>query len=364
VRPTADTLSYLPFAANRLAQVRIADSIQTVDPSAEPTQLGTFFRGEQRGIARSTGDAEQAEWEDIQFFDPPSADATTHAWVGAGYPLGTAKVDTAAMRRRLERTSEEPEAISIRIVCNDEAMIDETAGDLYGLRDLVEFDISVEHGLTREEFHDLLRRETDFLHYIGHVDEDGVVCADGSLDLRTVETTGVRAFLLNACHSYQQGEALVHAGADGGIVTLSRVYNEQATKMGQLTARLLNQGFPLDATMNVLSYGPLSSHRYAAVGDHQTQVCQPSDTGPSFIYLKQTGAEVRCQFREYPTASRCLGTVTQQHLSGSTRWSLLGKAHEFTTSKEEIKSRVQLDATPVISDSGVCWGLQGSDLDQ
>ena len=363
VRPTASTLPYLPFAANRLAQVRIADGIQTVDPDAEPTQLGTFFRGEQRGIARSTGDAEQAEWEDIQFFDPPSADATTHAWVGEGYPLGTAKVDTAAMRRRLERTSEEPEAISIQIVCNDEAMADETAGDLYGLRDLVEFDISVEHGLTTDEFRDLLRRETDFLHYIGHVDEDGVVCADGSLDLQTVETTGVRAFLLNACHSYQQGEALVHAGADGGIVTLSRVYNDQATKMGQLTARLLNQGFPLDATMDVLEYGPLSSHRYAAVGDHHLQLCQVNNVAPTVIRISECENNLECEFIEYTTRKRDLGSVSQPHLDESGRWGLSGitrNAHKITW--KTINEHSSVESVPFLLQGEVRWGINESTM--
>jgi hypothetical protein len=359
VRPTAATLSYLPFAANRLAQVRIADGIQTATADVEPAQLGTFFRGEQRGIARSTGDAEQAEWEDIQFFDPPTADATTHAWVGEGYPLGTAKVDVDAMCRRLERTSEEPEAISIRIVCNDAAMAEETAGDLYGLRDLVEFDITVDHDLTTDEFRALLTRETDFLHYIGHVDEQGVVCADGSLDLRSVERTGVRAFLLNACHSYRQGEALVHAGADGGIVTLSRVYNEQATKMGQLTARLLNQGFPLDATMDVLGYGPLSSHRYAAVGDHRLQICQADDTRPALAMLRRTNGSLKCRICEYTTPSGLgLGLASRPHISGSSQWNVSGgPTDEYEVNISELRDGLEVGSIPILVDQNIHWQL-------
>jgi hypothetical protein len=365
VRPTVDTLAYLPFAANRLAQVRIADGVQTTEPDAEPAQLGTFFRGEQRGIARSSSDAERAEWEDIQFFDPPTADATTHAWVGEGYPLGTAKTDVDAMRRRLARTSEEPEAISIRIVCNDEAMAEETAGDLYGLRDLVEFDIAVEHDLTTDEFREMLERETDFLHYIGHVDEGGVVCADGSLDLRGVETTGVRAFLLNACHSYRQGEALVDAGADGGIVTLSEVYNEQATKMGQLTARLLNQGFPLDATMDVLSYGPLSSHRYAAVGDHHLQMCQEQNVAPTVLRICQSNGGLKCGFMEYTTPKRGLGSVFKHHLNESARWCLGSTADTtYSTTSAVITDQVEVESIPVLLNGELRWGFDESTLSE
>jgi hypothetical protein len=282
--------------------------------------------------------------------------------VGEGYPLGTAKVDIDAMCRRLERTSEEPEAVSVQIVCNDDAMAEETAGDLYGLRDLVEFDITVEHDLTTDEFRALLTRETDFLHYIGHVDEQGVVCTDGSLDLRSIETTGVQAFLLNACHSYRQGEALVQAGADGGIVTLSRVYNEQATKMGQLTARLLNQGFPLDATMDVLGHGPLSSHRYAAVGDHHLQLCQEKTVAPTLLRIRESDDEFECEFVEYTTPKRDLGSVFQHHLDESARWSL-GHMRNNTYSEtwDKIKERVNVENMPILVDGNIDWKFEQSE---
>jgi len=84
--------------------------------------------------------------------------------------------------------------------------------EFYGARDLFEFDISVYYELTGAELREVLHSDADFLHYIGHVDEDGFQCADGMFDARTMETVEVDAFLLNACQSYKQGQALVDRG--------------------------------------------------------------------------------------------------------------------------------------------------------
>jgi hypothetical protein len=238
-------------------------------------------------------------------------------------------------------------------------MEDETAGDLYGLRDLLEFDISVAHDLTTTEFHELCQQEIDFLHYIGHVDEGGVVCADGSLDLRTIEDTGVRAFLLNACHSYKQGEALVDAGADGGLVTLSRVFNDQATKMGRLAARLLNHGFPLDATMNVLSHGPLSSHRYASVGDYRANVCQSPEITPALVKFYDVGSDtIEFSVREYTMDRHCLGQTRQPMLSEQAGWHLAGgMTRDWTLPNSEAVSYAKDASYPVLYDGDIKWDL-------
>jgi hypothetical protein len=239
-------------------------------------------------------------------------------------------------------------------------MADETAGDLYGLRELVEFDISVAHGLTTDEFRERCHDEIDFLHYIGHVDEDGIVCADGSLDLRTVEQTGIRAFLLNACHSYIQGEALVRAGADGGIVTLSRVFNSQATKMGRLTARLLNHGFPLDAAMSVLEYGPLSSHRYAAIGDYRTEICQSSNSFPEIMRIEEKNGNIKLITQGYITDRHKIGKVRKPIMQTSSQWRLIGgHKTEFILSRQEAAEFLDRASVPVVSSNDLYWSTAG-----
>ena len=360
VNPSPETIEYLPFAATRLSHVRIAEDSQSAIDEVEPAILSTFFRAETRGIARDSSDSALPSWEDLDFFEPREASSTTHAWVGEGYPLGTAKTDIEAIKRRLSRTATDPDAITVQVICNDETMADETAGDLYGLRELIEFDISVAHDLTTDKFRERCHDEIDFLHYIGHVDEDGIVCADGSLDLRTVEQTGIRAFLLNACHSYVQGEALVRAGADGGIVTLSRVFNSQATRMGRLTARLLNHGFPLDAAMSVLEYGPLSSHRYAAIGDYRTEICQPSNFIPDVVEIQELEEDIKLVLREYATDRRNFGTVRQPIVPTSSQWRLVnGHKTEYILSRQEAAEFLDRASVPVVSSNDLYWSSAG-----
>ncbi len=64
-------------------------------------------------------------------------------------------------------------------------------------------------------------RSTDFLHYIGHIDDDGFQCRDGRVDGTTLDQVGIGTFLLNACNSYDQGLGLVEQGAIAGIVPLN-----------------------------------------------------------------------------------------------------------------------------------------------
>jgi len=84
---------------------------------------------------------------------------------------------------------------------------------------------------------------------------------------------GVSAFLLNACQSYQQGEALVHRGSRGGIVTLSDVANSPATQLGRIIARLMNSGFNLRAALYVAKRELITGHQYIVVGDGGTTIC-------------------------------------------------------------------------------------------
>jgi len=212
---------------------------------------------------------------DTDFVRPEPVDTVEHAWVGAGVPLDANKATLDAYHRRLEAGAVEQSRISVLVVCNDEQMREEgEVADLYGLRDMVQFDIEVRHDLTREEMRETLQSDVDFLHYIGHVDDRGMQCTDDYLDLTAEDLdVGVSAFLLNACQSYQQGEALVHRGSRGGIVTLSDVANSPATQLGRIIARLMNSGFNLRAALYVAKRELITGHQYIVVGDGGTTIC-------------------------------------------------------------------------------------------
>jgi hypothetical protein len=140
-------------------------------------------------------------------------------------------------------------------------------------------------------------------------------------------------------------------------VTLSRVFNDQATKMGRLAARLLNNGFPLDATMDVLSYGPLSSHRYASVGDYRVALCQPKDSIPAMAEIKNIeNEEINISTRDYFTDRMSLGKITMPFVSNHEEWHLAGgRANDFTISKSELSRYLTRGSMPVLLDGDILW---------
>jgi len=243
VRPDPENVELLPFVAGELSIVR---SPETVTPRWPVGAMGSGSSAlrvptRRRSIETSSFGVPPgpnllaaptprrtdrgAVAADTDFVRPEPVDTVEHAWVGAGVPLDANKATLDAYHRRLEAGAVEQSRISVLVVCNDEQMREEgEVADLYGLRDMVQFDIEVRHDLTREEMRETLQSDVDFLHYIGHDDDRGMQCTDDYLDLTAEDLdVGVSAFLLNACQSYQQGEALVHRGSRGGIVTLSDV---------------------------------------------------------------------------------------------------------------------------------------------
>jgi hypothetical protein len=360
VQVVPENVGYLPFAAKRLSLVRVVGSDSPEPVAAEPAGLTDFMRGETGGIARATSGA-PVEREQ-RFFDPPPAPATTQAWLGEGYPLGAVKPNVAAMQKQAVRAASDDGRIRVRLVCNDEEMEAETAGDLYGLRDLLEFDVTLHRNCSVEQLRSLFREQTDFFHYIGHIDDDGLQCTDGALDLRELDRTGVEAFLLNACQSYEQGEALVEAGAWGGIVTLSKVYNTQATRMGRSAARLLNQGYPLDATLAILGHGPLSSHRYAVVGDHRYTICQSDTALPSLTVLTPTGEDdYDVEYRHFFTDVSDLGTIAWNRLEEDAPRYLMGSHVTVSGLSRERVVELLAEDRPVLIDGRLSWGWEVGD---
>ena len=220
----------------------------------------------------------------------PMSNVIEQAWAGPGYPLTVNKLDVSALRQRIDRRPS-GDTIDIHVVCNDEHMEEENAvRKLYGLRDLLDFDVTAHYDLSREELADLLARPADFIHYIGHVDDSGILCADGSLDAKSISEVGVSAFLLNACQSYEQGRELVAKGSRGGVVTLSPVGNPMATELGRTLARLLNCGFPLRAALSIAQRHSMHSYQYTVLGDGGLSLVQSERGIPRHLSIERIAA--------------------------------------------------------------------------
>ncbi|GGL59746.1 hypothetical protein [Halocalculus aciditolerans] len=292
IAPSPEQVELLPFLANDLSLVRTTGTAATGDA---PEPADTQFR-------TPSGEL---------LVDPDPVDTPEHVWAAPGYPLGANKASVAACRRRLDRTPPEKSFIEIHIVCNDEQMTAESAVDeLYGLREMIQFDVNVHYELSQTELADLLERDFDFLHYIGHVNEDGLQCADGFLDAHTLDDVRVKSFLLNACHSYDQGQALIENGSYAGVVTLDDVADSMATRVGKSLARLLNAGFTIRSSLGIVQNEMFTGDQYIVLGDGGTTIVQSQTGMPASVDVAKTSSsEVIAEFTPHPSPEVSVGGI-------------------------------------------------------
>jgi hypothetical protein len=343
----------IPFVTNELATVRIPGTEEAPDVKDEPEELASFYR-ESEPTDRSRSEDVTAGSDILK---PRETNAIEHAWIAEGYPLGASKTDARSYQRRLEQSGEETESISIDIVCNDPEMKDEDiVEEFYGARDFFQFEITVHYELTPDEFEAVLQEGTDFLHYIGHVDEDGFKCKDGMLDARTIEAVNVDAFLLNACRSYEQGEALVERGSLGGIVTLTNISNDPAVRIGRALARLLNNGFSLQAGLSVARNVTIFGNHYITIGDGTLQLVHNINGTPICAELDDHNSDYELTIHGYPTVRNSSGSLLTLHVSDNTkRYLNAGEIDSFVVTEDELREFLNLGVLPILTDDDLTW---------
>lgn len=355
IQPDATHADVLPFVANDLSLVRCPTPDEDVVVQSEPDALTSFYRSD-GGLARNSSATESSlRTENIVHPEPVSS--LEHAWVGEGFPLGASKVSAESYRRRLAHIAGDKPYISVDIVCNDPEMSEEdVVEEYYGLREFFQFDVSVSYEITCDELADHLRQGCDFFHYIGHVDDAGFQCSDGMLDARTLDEVNVEAFLLNACRSYEQGAALVDKGSLGGIVTLAKVLNEPAVKMGRALSRALNSGFSLQSGLNVAREESAFGNQYISIGDGNLQLVK-SENGTSFFASLTPGdGEVTLDLKTFPTAAAGMGSTVTPHVKGNTdAYINVGYIDTFRLSPDELRDFFDLGITPVLVDGELHW---------
>ncbi|WP_342764493.1 hypothetical protein [Haladaptatus sp. R4] len=275
-------------------------------------------------------------------------------------PIGASKATVTAFRNKLERTATEGD-IGITVVCNDAEMDEERdlADEVYGSGRDLPFDVTVQHELTTEELRALLESEAQFLHYIGHIDESGFKCVDGTLDATDLDSVGIEAFLLNACQSYQQGMALIEAGAIGGVVTLSDVINSGAVRVGKAMAQLLNRGFPLSAALNIARDRSIIGGQYTLVGDGTINIVQAESDVAVFFEIESEGNSFELTPRTYNSSSGGIGGLVIPRLSDQNETYLSsGALPSVTLTKTELERNLALENVPVYLDGQFTWSYE------
>ena len=355
--PTAENLVHLPFATADLARVRCPRPALAPSSTAPSEAIADFYRadgGVEHGTVRRPEDTPFGE--DVTVVQPEPTDTIEHAWVGEGVPMGASKPTLAACKRRLE--AQPSGAIKVAVVSNSPEMRAEMdVRDLYGLRELVAFDIDIFEDLTGAELARVLADDYDFVHYVGHVDDDGMQCVDGPLDAMTLDYVGARAFVLNACRSYEQGMELVEKGAIAGVVTLAEVGNEPATRVGRTLARLLNAGFSMAGALDIIASDTITGRQYTVIGDAQVQIADSRSGTPIKNELSQLADDrYEVSVYGYPTAMFGMGTlITPNIVNNSTRFLNSGKLDRFLVSHGELTQYLKSERTPTVVDGELTW---------
>lgn len=365
VRPKTEYVSAMPFLAHELAIIRCPGALNSNgDPLSDVSEeVESFFRANPQAVRRSTRSGStrsSASTADSEIFRPEPADSIEQAYVGEGLPVGASKMTVDSYYRRLAFEPTTDPQIRVAVVCNDEEMTDENVvSDIYGTRDWIEFDISFQEHLGTVEMRDVLQSDIDFLHYIGHVDEEGIRCTDGYLDTRHLSDVNVSTFLLNACDSYQQGRGLVDSGAMAGIATVTDVVNEAATSVGRTVAKLLNQGFSLAATISIIKEYEQIGHHYLVVGDASASIVEnQSGTPTKAVVENDESGRSNLQLFGYPTLSTPMGTMFIPQIDGVTSFYInSGRVGTYTLDDSPLLEFLHKQDIPVEVDDSLRWSM-------
>ena len=371
VQTDPERVTTLPFLARDLAVVRCPSMSKLDETSQDATEgMDDVFARSTSPFASSTSsgglktrssftpdpssDSESRE----RIIGLPAADSMSQAWIGDGFAVGAAKASTKSYLQRLEKQAEGNSRINIDVVVNDEGMGDEASvSDIYGTRDHLAFDIDLHQGLSTEELANVFESETDFVHYIGHVDPEGFDCTDGYLNADQLGNVGADTFVLNACASYEQGQQLVDRGAIAGVVTLEDVINSLATKIGKTVARLLNYGFPIGSATSLVQETIFTGSNYVVVGDSNTALAQSNVAVPNVarIALRRDG-QFDVSVETFASWNYDVGSMYGPYIEGcDCQYVVPGELDTWRVSDDELDTFLETATFPVVGSGNLYW---------
>lgn len=290
--PEMENVQCLPDLLDSLSLVYLPEATELGEPDLLDRALTDFYR---------SGSPTRQPVQSVDVLDPELQAGQVHGWLAAGTPIDAFKMTPRAVenRRTYERRHDGADELDVTVVLNDDAMREEHAAvaDIYRERAADRpLSVTVRERLTTRELADVFATPTDFVHYIGHCDRDGLACPDGRFSAATLDTCEARTFFLNACGSYHEGTELVERGSVGGAVTLSKVLDEQAAKVGTAFARLLVHGFGLEPAMQLARRRVMMGKDYAVVGDGTYTLTAPEQTPVvGWLETRTDGYELTCE---------------------------------------------------------------------
>lgn len=350
-----DAIEFLPFFAHDLSIVMISSSNSTGQHSTDTVQTETieaFTRGEAancKGSVRGKSPASQPQ--------ETTTPTVRQRWEGIDSSSITATAPLAAFHNSIGRTPKDG-PIAINVICNDSEMDKELEliNDFYGTHQELPFEVTIHHNLTKSELERVFTQESDFCHYIGHIDADGFQCLDGKFDAKSLETVGTKAFLLNACQSREQGLHLIEAGSVGGVVTLGDVVNSGAIGVGCSVARLLNHGFPLYASLGIARKKNFVGNQYKIVGNGLTTISQSERVAPILCSMVEGREQTELVLLMYTDSAHKKGTIFNPHINCVDSYYILPtKTDAVSVTEQQLQDFFDLANTPILTNGTVSW---------
>lgn len=355
--PEPKYLEHLPFLVNDLSIIKTAKGKNVTPADVHATALENFMRGNTltRSATRSSSPQDDAVPQSL--VQPEQTGSLEQVWVGPDVPVGSSKGMVEAFENRLER---EPTTgdIDLTVVCNDRAMDNEgiVVNEVYGSRHELSFDVEIYNQLSTEELENVLQQDTDFLHYIGHIDERGFECIDGMLDVSKMNSVGVDSFFLNACTSYQQGKHLIELGSVAGVVTLNEVVNSGAELVGKSLAKLLNQGFTIRAGLSIAKLQSIMGNQYIVLGDGNADIAQPVSGTALLLDLERQSDDFKLRIETFPTSDRNIGSIFIPYLEGCDEYYLCsGPIGPFNVSRQDLANYLEKENFPIKQGRSIVW---------
>ena len=326
---------YLTYLLDRLSLVHPAEA-SALDPKALlKRSLDEFYRG---------------ETPNVEAVDPALSRSRFHAWLADGTPVDAYTLLGAAAERRPAS-----QHLRVDVVCNDADMESEQAvASVYRRRFTgPNVSVAVHEGLRSEELAAVFERETDLVHFIGHVETDGMVCADGTLAAADLDACNASAFFLNACGSYYEGYDLVRQGATVGATTLTAVLDEQAARLGTTFAALLAAGYAFDRALSLARHEIIVGRDYVVVGDG-THRLRPPTGQPAVLEVKASDDGFVVQYDV--TAPDAAGRRYVDPFERDER--LVGASTTATLDRGELLELLARHSVPVRYDGDLLWAAE------
>jgi len=127
-------------------------------------------------------------------------------------------------------------------------------------------------------------------------------------------------------------------------------------RIGRALARLLNNGFSLQAALTVARHVTLFGNKYITIGDGTLQLVQSSNGTPISTELNQTGDGYELTIRGYPTFRSSIGSLYTPHIKqNTTRFLNSGVIDTFEVDRAELREFFNHGGVPVLFDGVLTW---------